>query len=379
MKKIVLMCVLSIAASAVMLFELGRTSAELAADSAALAALSVDSHALALRKKISAMTANEKIGQMIMVAIPDATLSYTTVAWLRTHHIGGVVLLGRNVSTSEQTVALIRDLQARARDPDDPPLFIAADQEGGVVSRFRFLKELTAQRDIVTPDEAFRKSQARAEELRALGVNVNFSPVLDVASSSADFIFGRAFRGNAEVVGILGGALIRGYKEGGVIAAAKHFPGHGGTAIDSHRSLPVLAFTDEEWRAHLAPFAAAIKENAAMIMAGHLKIAGRDDEYPASISQKIISGVLRGELGYRGVVITDDLGMSAITKHYSLPDAAVQSVKAGADIVLVVRTIADYDKIYAALLDAVQRRDIPESRINQSVSRIILLKEKFLK
>lgn len=378
MKKNALIGFLAVVASAVMLFDLGRTSVELAADSAATAALSADSSSLARRRKITAMSTEEKIGQMMMVSIPDAILSPQTTEWLRARHIGGIILLGQNTHTKERAAALIRDLQKKARDPADSPLFIAADQEGGAVSRFPFLKELTAQKDIATPKAAFDVGQARAEELRALGVNINFSPVLDVASSSTDFIFGRAFGGNAELVGILGSAMIRGYEKGGIISVAKHFPGHGGTQTDSHKNLPTVSRAASAAADAALPFREAIKENVAMVMVGHIKIPEIDSEYPASLSPVAIT-ILRSDLGFNGVIITDDLGMGAITKSYSIPDAAVQSVKAGADIVLVVRTLADYDKIYAALLDAVRRGEINEKRINQSFARIISLKERYVK
>jgi len=190
------------AAALLLLGAISRAADEFdAAASAAASSSAVLPHAR-IAKKIAAMPLGEKIGQMLMVAIPDAVLSVQSADWLRTHHIGGVILLGQNIRSREQTETLIRDLRDKARDSSDPPLLIAADQEGGAISRFRFLEELTAQKDIVAPQQAFDIGVRRARELRALGVNVNFSPVLDVASSSKDFIYSRAYRGNAEVVGM---------------------------------------------------------------------------------------------------------------------------------------------------------------------------------
>lgn len=377
MQRIALVYFLALAASIAMLFNLGRTGVELAADSAAVAALSADPSALALRRKVTAMSTEEKIGQMMMVVIPDATLSDATAAWLRGHHIGGIVLLGRNIRTEKQIKAFIRDVQKKARDSSNPPLFIAADQEGGVVSRFLFLKEMTAQKDMATPSQAFGVGQARAEELRALGVNINFSPVLDVASTSADFIYSRAFTGNAAAVGVLGSAMIRGYEKGGVIAVAKHFPGHGGTAVDSHKNLPTVSRNSSRARDALLPFRAAVKENVPMTMMGHIKIPEIDIEYPASLSPAAMT-ILRSGIGFNGVIITDDLGMGAIARSHSLPDAVVRSVKAGADIALGVRNFHDYDMVYEAIKNAVGRGDISEARLNQSVTRILVLKERYL-
>lgn len=378
MKKIILIGFLGFAASVVMLFEMGRTSAELAADGAASAAPSASPAARAMRRKIAAMPLDEKIGQMLMVAIPDAVLSAHTAEWLRGRHIGGVILLGHNIRTEGQTARLIRDLQEKARGPGNPPLFISADQEGGAVSRFLFLKELTAQKDIVTQDQALDMAEARAEELRALGINVNFSPVLDVAESPKDFIAPRAFSGSSEKVAELATAMIRGYENGGVIAAAKHFPGHGGTPADSHKDLPTVSRNADAAASALLPFREAIKEHVPMVMVGHIKVPEIDHEYPASLSPATIN-ILRSSFGFNGIIITDNLGMGAITRSYSLPDAAVQSIKAGADIALAVRAIADYNKVQDALMSAVRSGDISEISINQSVSRIISLKDRYLK
>ncbi|MFY9462890.1 MAG: glycoside hydrolase family 3 N-terminal domain-containing protein [Candidatus Sungiibacteriota bacterium] len=335
-------------------------------------------HNIIIEKKIAAMSVEEKIGVMMMVAIPGTSLTPETTAWLRTHYIGGVILLGSNVRTESQVAELILDLQDKARLPDAPPLFIAVDQEGGAVSRFRFLKELTAQNDMADVARAAAVARVRGGELKALGININFSPVLDIASSAQDFITSRAFRGVATQVAALGAAMIRGYGEGGIIAVAKHFPGHGGTRVDSHKNLPTVSRNASRTRDALRPFREAVKVNIPMVMVGHIKIPEIDSTYPSSLSPAAMQ-ILRSDIGFNGIIITDDLGMGAITRSFSLTDAAVQSVRAGADIVLVVRAIADYNKIYAALMSAVRSGDISESQINQSVSRILLLKEKYLK
>ena len=350
---------------------------EFDATALATASLSVDPIHVRLEKKIAAMSVEEKIGQMMMVAIPGTTLASTTAVWLQTHHIGGVILLGNNVATKTQTVQLIRDFQHHARAPNDPLLFIAVDQEGGRVSRFLFLDELTSQQDITNADQAFAVARTRGRELKKMGVNINFSPVLDVASSSYDFISNRAFKGDAAHVASLGVAMLRGYREAGIIGTAKHFPGHGSTKIDSHKSLPIVYRNEREMALALLPFRAAVEQHVPLVMVGHIKIPLIDSEYPATISSHTID-ILRNEMGYQGVIITDDLGMGAMTKLYSISDAATRSIQAGVDIVLAVRNIKDYTYIYEALHAAVQRNDITENRINQSVMRILLLKERYL-
>lgn len=342
---------------------------------AAIAAASLPNPSLLkIRRQIAGMGVAEKIGQLMMVSIPDQKLSERSAAWLEEHQIGGVILLGRNVKSAEQVQRLTADLGRAASRANMPTFFIAVDQEGGSVVRFPFLAERTAQRDIIKEDQAFDIARRRGRELAGLGVNVNFSPVLDIAVSREDFIYPRTFRGDARAVANLGQAMIRGYRAGGVLAVAKHFPGHGGTGVDSHRALPGLLLTNAELSNRIEPFRAAISEGIGMIMAGHLNIPAVDSERPASLSRSAVAGLLRQELVYNGVVITDDLGMGAITNSYALPDAAVMAVQAGADIVLVVSDFETAKRIHGTLRRAVEIGVISERRIDESVRRILLLK-----
>lgn len=368
---------IAILASLVLLSASNLASNEFEAAASAAASLSLNPPHVRLEKKIAAMSVEEKIGQMMMVAIPGTTIASTTAAWLRNHHIGGIILLGNNVSTKAQVIKLISDFQHNARMPHDPLFFIATDQEGGRVSRFLFLDELTKQQDITNADQALAVGRTRGRELKEMGVNINFSPVLDIASSSKDFISNRTFQGSEMQVASFGAAMLGGYQETGIIGTAKHFPGHGGTRVDSHKKLPIVNRDTKDLESAFLPFRAAIQKNVSMIMVGHIKIPQIDPEYPASLSPSAI-GILRDTMHYRGIIITDDLGMGAITASYAVPDAAVRSIQAGADIVLVVRNMMDYNTIYEALRDSVRRGDISEMRINQSVMRILLLKEKFL-
>lgn len=332
------------------------------------------SDGFSLKKKLRGLTLDEKIGQMLMVSIPGASLSPEVEAWLGSRHIGGIILLGKNVGTSEEVrnlIAALRRIQSAGVAP-----FIAVDQEGGIVSRFRepLAEELTAQSDITTPELAEAVARIRGAQLRELGVNVNFSPVLDISTDPKEFMYSRSFRGDVNVVAALGAAMVRGYQEGNMIPVAKHFPGHGATAVDPHKNLPV-AFRDPATLArHLAPFEHAIANGVPMVMIGHLKIPELDSVYPTSMSAAVTSDLLRTRLGYRGVVITDDLGMGAITKSYALPDAAVLAVHAGADIVLAVRSQGDYDAILRALKESVEDGAIVETKIDESVLRILRLK-----
>jgi len=354
-----------------------RVGREFDATALVTASLFINPPHVRLEKRVAAMSVEEKIGQMMMVAIPGTVIASTTYAWLETHHIGGVILLGNNVSTQVQVSRLISDFQHNARAPNDPLLFIAVDQEGGRVSRFLFLGELTKQQDIKNADQAFTVARTRGRELKKMGININFSPVLDVASSSQDFISSRTFKGDAMEVSSLGVAMLKGYREAGIIGIAKHFPGHGSTSVDSHKKLPMVNRNAQDSESALLPFRKAIEENAPMVMVGHIKVPQIDPDYPATLSPSAID-MLRDALNYRGVIITDDLGMGAITVSYTISEAAVRSIQAGVDIVLVVRNMVDYNNIYEALRDGIRRGDISEDRINQSVVRILFLKEKFL-
>lgn len=375
--KLLLVAAIALFASLILIEASHRVNYELDAAAQATASLSLNPPHVRLEKKVAAMSIEEKVGQMMIIAIPGMTLASTTAAWLRDHHIGGIILLGNNVSTKAQIIQLISDFQHNARMPTDPPLFIAADQEGGKVSRFLFLDELTKQQDIKNEDQALAVGRARGRELKEMGVNINFSPVLDIASSSRDFISSRTFQGSEAHVASLGTAMLRGYQEAGIMGTAKHFPGHGGTSVDSHKKLPTVNRNARDLELAFLPFRAAIQKNVSMIMVGHINIPHIDPDYPASLSPSAI-GILRDTMHYHGVIITDDLGMGAITTSYAVPDAAVRSIQAGVDIVLVVRNIADYNNVYEALQDSVKRGDISEIRINQSVMRILLLKERFL-
>jgi beta-N-acetylhexosaminidase len=373
-KKILLLCLL-IATAGVLIFQIYAFWAEEIVLAQLPVVLDESSRVSEIDRHIASRSLDEKIGQLMMVSIPGVSLSTTTAQWLRSHHIGGVLLLGKNVKSAEQTRKLIAELQENAAAAHDPPLLVAVDQEGGIVSRFRFLNELTAQKDVNDAKTAFRVGLERGKELRELGVNVNFSPVLDRASSSRDFIFSRTFRGDSKNVAQLGEAMIRGYEQTGMISVGKHFPGHGGTTIDSHKELPIKYTTYANLADSLQPFKRTILAGVPMVMVGHIKFPFIDNGYPASLSSVLIGKILRTDLGYRGVVITDDLGMGAITRTFNLADAGMQAIKAGEDILLVVRSLPEYDILYARLKHAVERGEITEQRIDESIRRILLLKE----
>lgn len=333
-----------------------------------------------VRYQIKAMTLREKAGQLLMVSFPGTVLDEKTAEWMKHYAIGGVIVLGGNVVSEEQTKKLLADLSLRVGKELPSPLLVAVDQEGGPVSRFQWSGlELRSQKEATTTEGAYMIALRRGTELHALGAHINFSPVLDVASTTRDFIHGRTFAGDAEDVAARGSAMIRGYRDGGIIPVAKHFPGHGGTVVDSHKKLPVITRSESEWRAHLRPFAEAIRSRVPVIMTAHVVVSSVDDSRPASVSRKMLSGVLREELGFTGVVISDDLGMGALSGKNDLVENAVRALEAGTDLLLIVRGVEEYGKVIAALEAAVVSGRIAETQLDASLERVLLLKHDFIR
>jgi beta-N-acetylhexosaminidase len=333
-----------------------------------------------VKYEVASMSLREKIGQMFMVSFLGTELTTETANWMRKFSIGGVILLGDNIVSQEQTKKLISALHEQVSKQEVAPLFIGVDQEGGEVSRFKFANfEMRAQKDITTSVLAHDVAMHRAKELHDLGVNINFSPVLDVSSSSKDFIHERTFRGNADTVADFGARMVEGYREGGVASVPKHFPGHGATGVNSHLDLPVTERDSTMWSEHVRPFRQAIRAGVPIIMMAHLKVPSIDAEFPASLSNIMQEDILRNGLSYKGIIMSDDLGMGALTKNYSFPEIAIHAVSAGTDVLLVVRSPVVYEKMIAAIEDAVANKSISEDRINESVIRILSLKHELTK
>ncbi|MDX1687244.1 MAG: glycoside hydrolase family 3 N-terminal domain-containing protein, partial [Candidatus Promineifilaceae bacterium] len=227
------------------------------------------------------------------------------------------------------------------------------------------------------PDLVYAVGRSVAVEMRSLGVNVNYAPVLDVNVEPANPVIGlRSFGETPELVADLGNRYISGQQGGGVIAVAKHFPGHGRVDVDSHVALPLLdAPLDALQRVELPPFQAAVAGDVAAVMVAHLSIPAVDPGgVPSSLSPAVVDGILRDQIGFDGVVMTDDMGMSAIRDHYTLSEATVRAVLAGNDLLLAVETTRDPDVMRDALLNAVAAGRIDQSRIDASVRRLIRLK-----
>jgi beta-N-acetylhexosaminidase len=252
-------------------------------------------------------------------------------------------------------------------------LFIAVDQEGGRVNRIKKgVAILPPMSEIKTEKEAYSNGAILAKELKPLGIKLDLAPVVDVNTEIKNPIIGdRSFGSNPLKVKKLSCAMIRGMQDNGLYACAKHFPGHGPTKKDSHKCLPEVNISYENWEnIHLPPFVSAIKAGISCIMVGHILYPCLDKKYPSSLSHKIVTEILRKKLGYKGVIITDDILMKGITKKYTPEEAAVLAINAGADMVLVCKGKGVQRRIKEAIADAVLNGKIDIKRINESYKRV---------
>lgn len=328
------------------------------------------------------MTLEEKIGQLLIVGMEGKTYGDELDHLIRLYHVGGIILLGKNVSYPAGIVKLLNESK-KANAGYKIPLFVSVDEEGGRVSRLpSSMKKLPAAEYIGRIGDkalAYETGVYLADLLHAFGYNMNYAPVLDVHSNPKNPVIGdRAFSADSEEVAALGMEVMRGMSDNGIISVVKHFPGHGDTHVDSHKSLPVIEKSVEELHeTELIPFQRAIEEKADVIMVAHIMFPELDDKYPSSLSKKIITGLLREEMDFEGVVITDDLTMGAIVNDYTVPDAAIQSFIAGSDLLLIAGDYENQVGTFEALKSAVQAGTISEERIDESVRRILELKERY--
>lgn len=298
-------------------------------------------------------------------------------------HAGTVILFARNVQRPGEPTdparvkAMIDELNSLAR----VPLFIAVDQEGGRVARLGgpFTAFPSAQVIGSTGDSglAFGAARVIGTELRAVGVNFNFAPVADINSNPANPVIGdRSFGSDTGLVSDMVVAQTNGYREAGVLACAKHFPGHGDTDLDSHFALPTIRHDDATIRTReLVPFAAAVQNAIPAIMTAHILFPALDSSgVPATLSQPILTDLLRDELGFDGLIVTDCLQMKAVADTWGTPRAAVMAARAGADILLVCHNAATQSATFDALLAAVHSGELSEARIDESVKRILAAK-----
>jgi beta-N-acetylhexosaminidase len=333
-------------------------------------------------KTVTNMTLNEKIGQLLFVGISGTSLNQNDLNLIQKYKVGGLILYSHNLVDTTQSVNLLNSIKNQ-NSTNAIPLFLGVDQEGGNVSRLPsdILTFPTNEQigRINSEEYSYDIGKTLGEELNAFGFNLNFAPVLDVNSNPDNPVIGnRSFSPDANIVSRLGTATLKGLQSQKIIPVVKHFPGHGDTKVDSHLALPIVhkdlsKLSDTE----LVPFKHAIKNKADAVMVAHILLPEIDSEYPATLSHTVITDILRKELNFNGVVITDDMTMGAIKEHYSISKAVVKSINAGSDIVLVAHNYNSVVTSYNSLVEAVQNGTISEERINKSVTRILNLKKKY--
>ena len=321
-----------------------------------------------------------KVGQLFMVGFEGTALTPALAAWLERFAWGGVMLFARNAKSPEQLLALSEGLQAVAQARGDLPLLIAIDQEGGRVARLKapFTAFPSAAMLGRTGSEQLVHDvgHAIAMELRAVGITMNMAPVLDVLTNPANTVIGdRAFSPEPTCVARLGTACIRGMHAAAVLATAKHFPGHGDTVLDSHVARPVSERSTAQLAAcELLPFREAIATDVDAIMTAHVVYPAWDPQFPATLSPTILTGVLRGELGFGGAIITDDLGMNAVSDGWPWEEIPLLALRAGADVLLICHDRPRQERAYARVLRAVQSGELPEAFIDRALARVVALK-----
>ncbi|GFZ31686.1 glycoside hydrolase family 3 [Clostridium zeae] len=334
-----------------------------------------------IKEKIKSLTLDEKIGQLTIVGIEGTEINDNTKELIQNYHVGGVIFFKENISSRNQALTLVKSL--KNINGTGIPLFLGVDEEGGRVSRMPTeYRKLPSSGTIGKKDnEGLSKKvgEILGEEVSSVGFNLDFAPVLDINSNPKNPIIGdRSFGNNAELVSKLGVATMKGIQSKNIISAVKHFPGHGDTSVDSHKGLPTVNNDINRLRSfELIPFKKAIDNGADMVMVAHILLPNIDKTYPASLSKVVISDLLRKELGFNGVIITDDMTMGAITLNYDINKAAVTSLKAGSDIVLVCH---DYNKektVIESIKTAVNNKEITEQEIDDKVYRILKLKDKY--
>lgn len=325
------------------------------------------------------LTIKEAVGQMFMVGMSGTEPDYYITKMIKERDIGGVILTGPNIESLDQTQALVSELQKLSTETSSPiPLLIAVDEEGGSVTRAPWIASHPAaalvgqSRD---PEWANQIAKDVGQNLKEAGINTNLAPVVDAGLGAA--IGDRSYGTDPNLVSRMGAATIEGFEGVGMVSAAKHFPNHGPADQDSHVGSPIIEHDMSTIETQdLPPFKAAIDAGVPMVMVGHLIYPAIDPALPTSLSPRTIR-LLREDLGFNGVIITDDLNMEGATRGGTVAQAAVEAISAGADMLLLSAQPQDQAEAYEAVEQAVQSGEISREQINQSVGRILRLKEEY--
>ena len=322
-------------------------------------------------------------GQRLIAGFEGTALNNDLRYFIDTLKIGGVVLFSRNLTTPEQIKDLCLSVQRYARANGQPPLIIAIDQEGGTVARLKAPFTLfPGNSKMKDKKEAEHFARVTAKELNDIGVNMNLAPVMDVLPldiSTGHFVMTeRAFGNDPQWVGDMGVTIISCLQQQGIMAVAKHFPGIGRTTLDSHQDMPVLD-TDKEALSttDLVPFNAAIHCGVAGIMLSHIRYRPLDSRWPASLSRPIACDLLRHQMGFKGITMTDDLEMGAIVKYYDIPTAISQILHAEVDVAMICRQRSHVENAFTEIVKLIKDDDLIKAKGEAAVDRIMAQKERY--
>ena len=330
-------------------------------------------------EEVGRLGVRDAVGQMFLVGMDGTEPNYYIEKMVRERNISGVLLLGHNMESEEQTKELTDSLQRLSIETEPAtPLFVAVDHEGGEVQGAPWVSPQPSAAEIggrADPEEARGISERIGGELRRGGVNTNLAPVVDTGSGAA--IGSRSYGDDPTLVTPVGAAAVGGFEEAGVVSAAKHFPNHGPALEDSHVARPVVDHDIETvLRSDLAPFRAAVEAGVPMVMMGHLVYPAVDPERPASLSPAAV-GLLRDELGFDGVIVTDDLIMEGARRGGTTAETALRAVEAGVDLLIISGPPEEQAAAYDAIVAAVESGEIPRERIDASVERIERVKDRY--
>ena len=327
---------------------------------------------------IAKMTLREKIGQLMVVGFNSTTIDKHITTMISEYNVGGVILFDRNMESQDQVASLNKQLQQLSMENENGiPLILSIDQEGGQIVRMRDqVSPIPSQQELGQsndPQEVYNVAGRTGNELISMGFNVNFAPVLDLSETDS-----RSFGKEPEKANYLGSQVIAGMVDSGITATLKHFPGNGRSDVDPHvESSSVQADKLDLENQDIYPFKKIINEidnNHFFVMVTHIKYPAYDKDNPASISPIIIQDLLREQLGFKGIVVTDDLEMGAVNKYFTYEDLGYRAIDSGADLLLVCHTLENQKKVFNGILNAVNTNKLSEERIDESVKRILMHK-----
>ncbi len=329
------------------------------------------------------MDLKRKIGQMIVAGFEGTSVTEEIRALITKYHVGNIILFDRNCKTPKQVFNLVKDLQSLAMESNGAPLFVTIDQENGMVARLyqgvTHFPGNMAQGAVNNAEDTYNIGKFTGEGLGALGINFNLAPSLDVNNNPKNPVIGvRSFGDDPSMVGELGAKCINGMQDAGIIATAKHFPGHGDTVVDSHIGLAAVPHDKERLnKVELYPFKKAIEAGVKAIMTAHIIFpAFESRELPATLSYNVLTKLLREELGFKGLIITDCMEMKAIDNHFKTEEGVPMAIKAGADLICISHTFEKQVKSIEKILEKIEMGELTEDIIDNRVERILEEKSK---